>query len=260
MTIPRLYVPLIEPEDVGRHLGKEEEHWKEGRSAHALAVTWSKANGLPKSIAAALASKPEFKDAELIDAFLERQVELGTAGRPSQTDILALAGLRDKVAVLAVEGKAGESFDKRVSAWFDGSASRRARLADLCKRLGLAEGDVQPLRYQLIHRAASALLEAHRYRTDVAILLVHSFSDDKEGFQDFAAFLRAMKFDEVTSGKLVGPVRCDGVLLYAGWVQDDAPKSSRPDGYLRDLDGYASRLSHWCDRVRAFCSKTPPKP
>jgi len=87
-STPRLYVPLIEPEDVVRHLGKQENHWKEGRSAHAFTQLWFRKNGFPGSIATVLTSHPAFKSAELIDAFLERQTDLGTAGRPSKRTCL----------------------------------------------------------------------------------------------------------------------------------------------------------------------------
>ena len=124
--IPRLYVPLLEPEDVIRHLGKQEEQWKEGRSAHALATVWSESNCFPPQVKAALQTIPAFQTAELVDAFLERQVHLGSKGRHSQTDLLAIAGIgNDQLAVIAVEGKAGETFGERVAEWFDGSDGKK---------------------------------------------------------------------------------------------------------------------------------------
>jgi hypothetical protein len=252
-SIPRLYVPLIEPEDVVRHLGKQEIHWKEGRSAHALTQLWSRKNGFPTSIATVLKSHPVFKSAELIDAFLERQVDLGTAGRPSQTDLLATVGLDQGIAIVAVEGKAGESFGEHVEKWLDESASKKARLDKLCKTLGLTSDKARPLRYQLLHRSASAIYEAKRYRTDIAAILIHSFGDPTKSFPDFSAFLQVLGVKEVRPRTLEGPFSCDGVSLYAGWVQDEAPKGLTPSDYLDDLRNYASRLSQWCDRVRAWC-------
>ena len=137
MRIPRPHVPLLEPEDVVRHLGKQEKHWKEGRSAHALAKLWSDSNALPSRIETALRSNQDLKSAELIDAFLERKVDLESEGRPSQTDLLAVVGIDQRLAIVAVEGKAGEPFDKRVEKWLDGSEGKDARLKALCKILGL---------------------------------------------------------------------------------------------------------------------------
>jgi hypothetical protein len=155
--IPRLYVPVLEPEDVVRHLGKQEEHWKEGRSAQALATAWFESNAFPPSIESVLRSNPVFQSAELIDAFMEREVDLGSKGRPSQTDLLAIAGISDeRLAIVAVEGKAGETFGERVAEWLDGSDGKQARLKGLCAILDLKEGRAKPLRYQLLHRTASA--------------------------------------------------------------------------------------------------------
>lgn len=253
--IPRLYVPLLEPEDVVRHLGKQEKHWKAGRSAHALASLWFSQNALPPKIGAVLSGHPAFQSAELVDAFLERKVDLKTEGRPSQTDLLAVISVNDGLAILAVEGKAGESFGKYVYKWRDGSDGKDARLKGLCQILSLSPEAAMPLRYQLLHRAASAILEAQRYRAKMAALLVHSFSDDENGFTDFSAFLQALGFEAPVPGILAGPIVRDGVDLYAGWVQDKAPKDESPGAYLDNLRSYAAKIAKECKRMRAWCDE-----
>jgi hypothetical protein len=258
MTIPRLYVPLIEPEDVVRHLGRQEKHWKEKKSAHALATLWSQSTGLPTKIEAAL--KTRFESPQLIDAFLERQTDLQSEGRPSQTDLLAVVGIgKDDLVIVAVEGKAGEPFGKRVEEWLKDGGKKDARLTALCETLELSRDSALPLRYQLLHRSASAILEARRYRTTVAVLLVHSFNDDKKGIADFDAFLKALRFEEPTRNALTGPVELGGVSLYAGWVQDDAPENKNPNAYLDALDSYAANLAKECKRVREWCDKRRSK-
>jgi len=42
------------------------------------------------------------------------------------------------------------------------------------------------LRYQLFHRAASAIIKAERIKTDEAAMIVHSFSPRGAWFGDFA--------------------------------------------------------------------------
>ena len=249
----------LEPEDVVRHLGKKEKHWKEGRSAHALVQLWSKTNGFPKAIASVLQASAAFKSAELVDAFLERQVDLRTDGRHSQTDLLAVVSLDNDIAIVAVEGKAGESFGPLVDKWLNGSKAKHARLKGLCKTLGLRCEEAKPLRYQLLHRSASAIYEAQRYRTKLAAMIVHSFSEDDEGFLDFSTFLRAVGFKDVSKGALVGPVSCDGVDMYAAWVQDKAPKGHGPNTYLDLLDNYAANLGKECKRIRTWCDKRRSK-
>lgn len=196
-----------------------------------------------------------FKSAELVDAFMERQVDLGSEGRHSQTDLLAIAGLAQGLAILAVEGKAGESFGDLVDRWLDGSKGKEVRLDLLCEQLGLSPDAALQLRYQLLHRSVSAIREAKRYRTDVAALLIHSFSDDEESREDFGSFLRSLGLKEPVPGTLVGPVMCDGVRFFAGWVQDGAATDENPEQYLDDLRDYAERLAQWCDRVRALCDE-----
>jgi hypothetical protein len=257
--IPRLYVPVVEPEDVIRHLGKQEKHWKQGRSAHALASLWFAQNALPPRLRAVLDGHPAFQSAELVDAFLERKVDLKTEGRPSQTDLLAIVSVGDGLVILAIEGKAGESFGKYVHEWRDGSDGKEARLGGLCKILGLSPQAAMKLRYQLLHRAASAILEAQRYRTRTAALLVHSFSDDQKGFADFSAFSQAVGFAPPAAGTLVGPIVRDGVSLYAGWAQDEAPPDERPGAYLDNLRSYADRMAKECKRVRAWCDEQQSK-
>lgn len=253
--IPRLHVPMRAPQDIVRYLGEQEKHWKEGRSAHALAHTWFRTNGIPAAVSALFQDHEQFGSVELIDAFLERQVDLGTAGFPSQTDILAVIGVGDSIAILAVEGKAGEPFGPPVHQWLDGSATRKRRLDALCGTLGLTREAAMPLRYQLLHRTASAIYEAKRYRTNTAVLVVQDFSERQTGLDDFRTFLRALRFENVDDGALKGRVICESVSLYAGWARDAAPKGENPAAYLRELRDYVSELSAWCDQARSWCNE-----
>jgi hypothetical protein len=256
MEVRRLHVAMTEPEDVVRYLGHQERHWKAGRSAHALATLWFRANSIPQSVRSMLSTNPTFQSATLIDAFLERQVDLGTSGRHSQTDLLAIVGLEERIAVLAVEAKAGESFGEYVCEWLDGSENKNARLRRLCATLGISVEAAAPLRYQLLHRAASAVYEAKRYRSELAIMLVQSFADGEGGFADFSEFLRAVGVkDDVERNVLVGPIGCEGLSLYAGCLDDKIPDAASPLSYLDDLRRYADRLSHWCARVRGWCDE-----
>lgn len=109
--IRRLHVPLVKPEDVIPHLAKQEFHWRAGYSAQELAVSWAlSGNDFPAAVRAVLKTAPEYSQAELIDGFFEREVELGSRGRNSQTDLMVIAAVGDELAVIAVEGKVEESF------------------------------------------------------------------------------------------------------------------------------------------------------
>jgi hypothetical protein len=136
---------------------------------------------------------------------------------------------------------------------------KKKRLEGLCKELGLSIDETKPLRYQLLHRTASAILEAKRYRASLAAVLVHSFSDDKIGFTDFSSFLQVLGITDPTPGSLVGPVTMDGVSLYAGWVQDKAPKAESPLSYLDALRSYAERHIREYKKFRAWCDERSSK-
>jgi hypothetical protein len=171
---------------------------------------------------------------------------------------LAIASIDSGLAIVAVEGKAGETFDRVVDEWLKQGGGRKARLKGLCDTLCLNVDDVTHLRYQLLHRAAAAIYEAERYRTRTAVMIVHSFRDDPRGFLDFQAFVRALGESQPEAGVLMGPFprsgfSPEGVSLYVGWVQDQAERGPTSWSYLDNLRGYAQRLSEWCDRVRASC-------
>lgn len=207
--------------DVIPHLGKP-THFRPDRSGGALAISWFKANRLPSSIADVLSRDARLSGAELVDGFLERKVDLGDGSTASQTDLLAILGVGDHLAVMAVEGKVDESFGPFVADWLkkDQKKRRSLRLNSLRKTLSLLDSDVGDLRYQLLHRTASALYEAHRYRAPVAIMMVHSFCPSSTGLADYQAFAARLGLNGANKGELAGPVQRLGIDLYLGWAPD----------------------------------------
>ena len=77
------------------------------------------------------------------------------------------------------------------------------------------------LRYQLLHRAASALVQANRFGAGCAVLLIHSFgrhSDDKSR-NDFQLFTNAMACaPAINTVAVVGGQTKLPLLI--GWVSD----------------------------------------
>jgi hypothetical protein len=102
------------PEDIREHLAAPHQ-LKEGFSAYELAKSWIEADGIPSRVEQVLDGSDAFRGAELVEAFFERQVDLRSPGRPSQTDLLALVRTDAGYAVFAVEGKAEESFGPVIS-------------------------------------------------------------------------------------------------------------------------------------------------
>jgi len=223
-ALPRIAVPLLKPEDVIPHLGKP-THWKQGRSAKAVADSWFQANDLPPRVRAVLDQSAELNGAELVDAWLERCTDLGDRrGSATQTDLLAILGVGDALAVMAVEAKVTESFGPLVSEWIgEGSEGKEDRLQRLCNLLGFDRNMVGDLRYQLFHRTAAAILEARRYRADKAVLMVHSFCDNATGLSDFLTFYERMGITGVGRDLLSAPASVGGVKLWVGWASDQCP-------------------------------------
>lgn len=221
--LPRIHVPITRPEDVIPHLGSP-THWQPGRSAKCVADSWFGSNAIPPSVTAVLDGDPVFREASLIDAFLERGIDLGDGARPSQTDLMAVVAIEGDIGILAVEAKVDETFGPTVDEWLkdkDRDASQKiTRLRALCDLLGLDTGQVGLLRYQLLHRTASAVLEARRYRAGHAAMLVQSFCPRGSWHGDFAAFAAAMGFGDVARGAISQPRDCGGVQLRLGWVSD----------------------------------------
>lgn len=109
------------------------------------------------------------------------------------------------MAAIAVEGKAEEPFgDSTVAEWRAGAGpGRRQRLDHLLDVLALPDDERLPsIRYQLLHRTASAIIEARRFGARHAVMLVHSFSAHGAWYDDFAAFA-ALYGADVSKGTIV---------------------------------------------------------
>ena len=210
---------IAKPEDVIPYLAKQEHHWKKGYSAYELAHSWVNADGIPTTVRLVLDTCPDCAGAALVEGFFERDVDLRTPGRPSQTDLLVFAKLAHGNAVIAVEGKVDEPFGDLVSKW-NNTPGKETRLEALCASLGLSIPNVAATRYQLLHRTASALYEAQRYQVKRAMMLVHSFSEANRSFQDFQAFAEIMGMPVGDVNQVSGERECEGIRLRLAWVKD----------------------------------------
>lgn len=211
---------IRQPEDIIPFLGKPELHWKPGYSACELARSWVRADGIPKLVRAVLDTSDVYAGAELIEGIFERKVRLRSRGAPSQTDLMALLETPKGRRLVAVEGKVEEPFGPLVKDWHNGSFGKTCRLKELCGILGLAPDAVNDLRYQLLHRAVSAVYEAERCGVGDALLLVHSFSRSNTSFDDFARFAETIGCP-VEIGRVSSDARmCGTIALRLGWVAD----------------------------------------
>lgn len=219
------HVPTKGPETWRELLADPVKHWRTGRSARTLAHCWEIAQGFPFEVQAALDSV--FGSARLLLAIPEHQVWLPGGRAKSQNDIWCLAKARSQLLSIAVEGKVSETFGPTLDEWRDGGKNRARRLAFLLKTLHLSEAPISgPLRYQLLHRAASAVIEARRFNARHAVLLVHSFSPSGEWREDYEAFL-GLYPGRTALGAMTRLFHSTGHEFWAAWVKGDATFLSR---------------------------------
>ncbi|MGE0117264.1 MAG: hypothetical protein AB7S71_03635 [Dongiaceae bacterium] len=199
------------------------KHWRIGYSARTLAHCWEAADGFPPEIAAALKNTADLLLADVtpILAVPEFKVNLPGGARASQSDIFVLARSRSGPVSIMVEGKVNESFGPTLGEWSrDSSDGKEERLTFLRDTLGLSATPNPDVRYQFLHRAASAIMEGVRYRASAAVLVVHSFSAARTGWPDYEAFLKLFGV-HASIGDIQRLPAASAVPLFAAWVQGD---------------------------------------
>jgi hypothetical protein len=216
--VAQILIPTRGPDDWSAFLA-DPAHWRTGYSARSLAHCWEEAEGdFPTEVRSLLATSPIFASAQPLLAIPEHQVALPGSGRPSQTDLWVLARTDAGLASIAVEGKVSEPFGPTIEEWLSApSSNKQIRLAGLNDLLSLRGAELH-LRYQLLHRTASAVIEARRFLASHALMIIHSFSQSDEWFHDFGNFVVALggmpKKDEL----IAIPGR-SGPTLHLGWVR-----------------------------------------
>lgn len=225
MTMDKFFVPASNPEDWKSLLAKPERHWRTGYSAKSLAYCWQEANDFPESVRTVFKKSgiQLFQNIDLLLAFPEWKVPLLGGPRPSQSDIFILARGNDQLISIMVEGKVSEPFDKTIAEWKlkNSKEGTEIRLKYLCDVLQLCVTKVDHIRYQLLHRTASAVIEAKRFNAQNALMMVHSFSQHDEGFEDYSQFLTLFVRNDITPNSLVSAKKIDGIDLFFCWIRGE---------------------------------------
>lgn len=217
-----IYIPATNADQWKRLLTKPDKHWRTGFSAQTLAYSWQDAGGFPSEVHKALSATEPFSGIKPLLVLPEHQVPLPGGSRSSQSDIWVLARASHNLVSIVVEGKVAEPFGPTLEKWLDGgSAGKSKRFIFIRDELGLPEALPMTLRYQLLHRAASAIIEAKRFGALHAVMLVHSFSQSHKWFEDYSAFA-ALFGVEVAANCIVSVGQRNGVHLHLGWVCGNA--------------------------------------
>jgi len=219
----RVFVPTKTGADWQPLLSKPKLHWKKGASAMTTAAAWeAAADALPPEVARLLESsrEPLLRRQRLLVALPEWQVPLPGGITTSNTDVLAICRNDLGLCILGVEAKVLEDFgpplaEKRAEA----SSGQVERLAFLHSLLGVERFD-DSIRYQLLHRTASALLTAREFHAAAAVMFVHAFDTPAAQRLDFDAFRAALNAHEVAP--LVYKVPSfESPALYLAWCDGD---------------------------------------
>lgn len=201
-------------------LGDPDLHWKAGRSAKLVADLWEGSGGLPESVVSLL-SGGGIVAPELLIAVPEWVTAPPDGLRGSQSDVFALLKHDQGIAALVVEAKVNETFGPTVGEWLSSeSAARPRRLHDFITIIGAGSPPPPQVRYQLIHRTASACIEAKRFNAHAAAMIVQSFSNQRAGFNDFVDFLRWLGVNDVRPDRLFEIPVESAAPLYAGWISE----------------------------------------
>lgn len=183
----RILVPSAGRDIWRQFLAKPDLHWVTGYSARTMAHSWEAADGFPPEVHEVLAAA--FGPTELLLAIPEHKTPLPCGRRESQSDVFALGRHAGGVVACTIEGKVDEPFGPTVGEWLkDASPGKLERLGYVCHLLGIK--DCPPdVHYQLLHRTASALVEAERFNASDAAMVVHSFSPERRWFEAYARFV-----------------------------------------------------------------------
>ena len=195
--------------------------WDKGYAERALACCWDEAQGFPKSVTDVFEQSPfsVFHKMEFLLGIPGHKAPLpNDGGPPAQDDLFILARSRDELIAITVEAMVFETFGDQISEWtmgpFHGKLTRLEFLIDL---LEINNKDISHIRDGLLHQAASTLLEARNYCATRALMLVHSFSLEKEWFDDYAAFA-ALYGHKAAPNAIIEVGEISGIKFYLGWV------------------------------------------
>lgn len=161
----------------------------------------------------------DLAELKLLAAIPEWEVPLKGGARSSFTDVLAIASNSRGLCTIAVEAKAGEDFGptlaSRLAEASEGQTTRIQYLQDI---LGTRfDGTI---RYQLLHRTASALLVARDFHATTTVMLVHAWKSTAKQKADFVAFTSAMGA-EACSADVSVVARFGAPRLYLAWCEGD---------------------------------------
>jgi hypothetical protein len=224
---------------------QRQKHWKPGRSAMELAKAWLPGR-LPAEVCTLLQTSESTGGFVPRCAWAEVNTPLDRLRGNTRNHDLLLYGHDSKGLdlILAVEGKADESFGKTIKQRLAEVKRKRKpshvpeRVAQLAQAVLDSTTDaVQELRYQLLFAVGATLIEAGKHNAQKAVFLVHELlacglSEKKlrANARDLVSFVRQLGQApalDVQAGVLYGPLRVKGNAFVPSHVDLFIGKASR---------------------------------
>jgi hypothetical protein len=220
-----MYIPVNTPEEWKQLLADPDKQWKSRHSAKALAYCWQLAKGFPGTVDKVFKESgiEVFSSIEVLFGMPEYRVPIKPyRSKASQNDIFVLAKGNSELVSIMVEGKVDEPFGELIGEWRKKDrGGKEERLKFLCETLDLDSENTNTARYQLVHRTASAVIEAEKFNAPNALMLVHIFKNNDKAYQesleDYKYFTGLMgEVGNENSITYLKTIR--NIKLYAGWV------------------------------------------
>jgi len=211
------------PDDWQALLADPVKHWRSGYSARTLAYCWEAADRFPPEVAQALSrsDSPLIADLTPVLAVPEFKVPLPGGGHASQNDVFVLARSAAGPVCIMIEGKVNESFGPTLREWLHQfSPGKQKRLRFLMRLLGRTSQLPGTVRYQLLHRVASAIITGEQYHAVAAVMVIHSFSETHYGWPDYQAFARLFRVNAMP-GMVQRFGKGSRLPLFGAWVEGD---------------------------------------
>lgn len=217
----RIFLPSVGAQGWKQLFADPEKHWKPGMPTRALAHCWESGEGMPSEVRRVLDDDPETRNARPLFVVPEYQVSLPGGSRPAHNDIWLLAEGSGGLISISVDGKGRESFGISVKEWFAGKpAGKEKRLRYICEQLEIPFPPPDELKYSLLQRATSAVIEARRFKAPLAVLMIHSFSSSDQGMEHFNNLLSVMGL-KARGGELVSRKLSDGSRIGFAWARGE---------------------------------------
>ena len=188
------------------------------------AASWEDAgDSLPSEITAVLESTAEsaLVNLKLVAALPEWKVTLPGGERASATDVLAICRNETALCIVAVEAKVLEDFGPSLSTKRLSASNEQADRLDFLHTLLKVKRFSDAIRYQLLHRTASAILTAREFHAGAAVMLVQAFETPSDRRKDFVDFCGEMGATQVSSDVYKVP-EFGAINLYLAWCNGNS--------------------------------------